>query len=133
MNKVIDAVRFDMSVLSKIELFDAVRAIQNFPSRDDFWVALAKVSVDADHYLRDYTASVVLYDSDTRKAFLKELEEVRVLLTSLLVKDAPPLLDDISEAVARSDSASLTDCLRVFHAEMIILKVSIHTAMIPTD
>jgi hypothetical protein len=121
-----------MSILSRIDLFDAVGAIQGFPSRDDFWIALARVSVDADHYLRDYNASVVLYDDDTKRAFLKELEDIRDILISLRVKDAPQLLNDLAEAVARMDTASLIDGLRVFHAEMVILKVSLHAALIST-
>lgn len=125
--------RFDMSILSRMDILDAVGAIKNFPSRDEFWIALARVSVDADGYLRDYNASVVLYDQETRENFLRELNETRDFLASLNVKDAPVVLDELSQAVARKDSGSLIDGLRVFHAEMMILKDSVYSALTPTD
>jgi hypothetical protein len=116
-----------------MDILDAVGAIKNFPSRDEFWIALARVSVDADGYLRDYNASVVLYDQETRENFLRELNETRDFLASLNVKDAPVVLDELSQAVARKDSGSLIDGLRVFHAEMMILKDSVYSALTPTD
>jgi hypothetical protein len=121
-----------MSILAKIDFFDAIGAIHNFPSRDDFFIALIRASVEAESYLRDYNANVILFDQETKDYFLKELKEIRGLLISLNVKDAPFVLDGLAEAVDRMDSGSLIDGLRVFYAEMIILRESIHSALIPT-
>jgi CheY-like chemotaxis protein len=119
-----------MSVLAKIDLMDAVSALQGFPVREDFWVALTKVCTDADRYLRDYTAAVVLFDTETRSDFFKELEDVRVLLESLHVKSTPTLLRHLSDAVMRTDESSLSDGLRVFYAEMDILRKTIAGALV---
>jgi PleD family two-component response regulator len=122
-----------MSILAKCETLDAAGAVKWFPTEDDFWVTLTKVYMEADRYLRDYTASVVLFDRETRDDFLKELEQTRSLLESLRVKRAPAMLDNLAEAVQRMDNGSLTDGLRVFYAEMDIIKNCMESALIPQD
>jgi hypothetical protein len=119
-----------MSILSKTEILDATKAMPNFSSRDDFFIALMRVSAGADSYLRDYTAPVILYDDKTRKDFLKELDIVRSELIALCVKDAPVMLGNILEAIDHMDTNSLIDGLRFFYADMKILKNSIQSALI---
>ena len=119
-----------MGVLAKLDLIDAIGAAQGFSSRDEFWIALAKVGTEADRYLRGYNASVVLYDENMKAHFFRDLEEVRSILYSLRVKRAPAMLDNLADAVVRIDAGSLTDGLRVFHAEMDILKKSLTDALI---
>ena len=122
--------RFNMSVLSKCALMDAVGAVRDFPNREDFWVALASVMANADRYLRDYTAAVVLFNDETRERFQKEVEQTRVLLESLHLKRTKVMLDTLESAVARKDENSLIDGLRVFYAEMDILKKNIAEAVV---
>jgi hypothetical protein len=121
-----------MSVLNRIDIFDSKNALYNFPTQEDYWISLARVSVEADSYLRDFTAPVILCDEDTRNLFLKELKLTRELLASLCVNDAVHVLDQLADAVARNDSATLIDELRVFYADMKILKNTVNSAMIPT-
>jgi len=122
-----------MGILMKSDYMDAASAAQGFPSRDDFWIALSKVCTEADSYLRGHTASVVLFDAEMKDHFYKDLNEVRSILHSLRIKCAPAILDTLADAVARVDAGSLTDGLRVFHAEMDILKANIAKALIPED
>jgi CheY-like chemotaxis protein len=123
-------IQFDMSVLVKLDCMDAIRAVREFPSREDFWVALARVHTEATSYLQGHTSSVVIYDPDMRAHFLKDLDEIKAVLKALHVKHVQAMLDNLLDAVARMDEGSLTDGIRVFHAQMDILKNELSTALI---
>ncbi len=123
--------KYDMGALMKCELLDAAKAAQGFPSRERFWVALTELCSNAVHYLRAYTPSVVIYGEEMQRMFLKELREVEALVTSLRVKSTPSVLKSITDAVSKKDESTLKDLLRVFYAEMNILRQQILDTLIP--
>ncbi|MDR1668598.1 MAG: response regulator [Oscillospiraceae bacterium] len=123
--------KYDMTALMHCDLLDVVGAVQSFPGREEFWVALTKLCGNARQYLRSYTPSVVIYEDETRRVFLEELREVQSLLSDLKVINIPAILGNIQEAVARKDESTLTDLLRVFFAEMDILRQAITDTMVP--
>ncbi len=122
---------YDMTALMHCDLFDAVGAVGAFSSREEFWVALTELCGNASRYLRAYTPSVVIYENRIRRMFFKELREVETLLVSLKVKNIPGILNNIAEAVDRKDESTLADLLRVFYAEIDILRQSIADTLVP--
>ena len=125
--------KYNMAKLVKIGSIDAVKASMGFPTHEDFWVALTKVSANAHLYLQGHTASVVLYDADMRAHFFKELNEIRALLESLCYKDTRSVLDPLGAAVGRMEENTLKDGLRVFYAAMDILQKEIRDAFVPEE
>jgi CheY-like chemotaxis protein len=123
--------KLNMSILIEADTMDAVGAALSFPSREDFWVALTKLGVEAGLFLQGHTPSVVVYDDEMRGHFIKELNSTRATLEALRIKRAPEILDTLSEAVAQKDVASLSDGLRLFYAEMKILMQAISDAIVP--
>jgi CheY-like chemotaxis protein len=120
-----------MNALMQCDLLDASGAMQTFSGREEFWVALTELHGNSKRYLRAYTPSVIVYGDEVRQHFLNELHEVEKLVTSLRVKRIPEILETIVEAIDRQDESTLADLLRVFYAEMDILRQGIEASQTP--
>jgi len=119
-----------MSILAKSELIDAIGAVRSFPSHGDFLIALTKLSVEASSYMQGHTPAVVIYNAEMREHFYKDLRKTRATLSALGITRATEILDNLMDAAYQDDEASLKDGLRVFHAEMEIIKKEISDAIV---
>jgi hypothetical protein len=121
--------KFDPAKLIALDGLDKNSAIMQFGGYQSFFDGLSRFIEESEHYLQGYNPTVVIYEEDTRNAFLAETKQIRNTLISLGMIRSAVSLSDLEDAIRRCKPKELEDGLLVFYSEMEIMARRISSAI----